>query len=54
MANLFESIMLLCFAYSLAYLLYKSWTSRQTVGKSLLFLLLIEFGYVVVADRKVN
>lgn len=47
MANLFEMTMLICFGVSWPVSVYKSWVSRKTGGKSLLFLCLIEFGYVV-------
>ncbi|MCE5342849.1 MAG: hypothetical protein LLF96_04565 [Eubacteriales bacterium] len=46
MVNLFETIMLICFGASWPVSVYKSWVSRKTGGKSLLFLLLIEFGYM--------
>ena len=39
--------MLICFGASWPVSVYKSWTSRSTKGKSLLFLLLIDIGYVV-------
>jgi hypothetical protein len=47
MANLFETIMLICFGVSWPVSVYKSWVSQKTGGKSLLFLCLIEFGYLV-------
>lgn len=47
MATIFESIMLICFGVSWPVSVYKSWTSRKTGGKSLLFLFLIDFGYAV-------
>ena len=47
MANLFEMTMLICFGVSWPVSVYKSWVSRKTGGKSLLFLCLIEFGYLV-------
>lgn len=42
----FEIIMLVCFGVSWPVSIYKSWTSRSTKGKSLLFMILILIGYV--------
>lgn len=47
MGNFLEMTMLICFGVSWPISVYKSWVSRKTGGKSLLFLLLIEFGYLV-------
>lgn len=47
MASLFELTMLVCFGVSWPVSVYKSWVSRKTGGKSLLFLCLVAFGYVV-------
>jgi len=47
MAEICEVIMLVCFGASWPVSVYKSWTSRSTKGKSLLFLLLIDTGYIV-------
>ena len=47
MANLFEMTMLICFGVSWPVSVYKSWVSRKAGGKSLLFLCLIDFGYLV-------
>ncbi len=47
MAALFETVMLVCFGASWPVSCYKSWKSRKTGGKSLLFLCLIELGYLV-------
>ncbi len=47
MANLFEMTMLVCFGVSWPVSVYKSWISRKTGGKSLLFLFLIDFGYLM-------
>jgi len=35
-----------CFGFSWPVSVYRSWASRKTGGKSLLFLCLIEFGYL--------
>ena len=42
----FEIIMLLCFASAWPFSIYKSYTSRQNAGKSLLFTYVVEVGYV--------
>ena len=42
----FEIVMLLCFASAWPFSIYKSYTSRQTAGKSLLFMYTVEIGYV--------
>lgn len=47
MAGVTEAIMLICFGVSWPISAYKSWKTRQTGGKSLLFLILIDLGYVV-------
>jgi hypothetical protein len=53
MANLFETTMLICFGISWPVSVYKSWVSRKTGGKSLFFLFLIEFGYLVGLTGKI-
>lgn len=47
MDQICEIFMLVCFGASWPLSVRKSWTSRSTMGKSLLFLLLIEMGYIV-------
>ncbi len=42
----FEVIMLLCFASAWPFSIYKSYTSKQNAGKSLLFMFVVEIGYV--------
>lgn len=44
--SLFEIIMLLCFASAWPFSIYKSYTSRQNAGKSLLFMYVVEVGYI--------
>ena len=48
----FEIIMLLCFASAWPFSIYKSYTSRQTAGKSLLFMYTIEIGYIAGMSHK--
>ena len=44
--NIFESIMLVCFGFAWPLSIYKSWVSKKTAGKSLLFLIVLQIGYV--------
>lgn len=44
--NIFETIMLLCFAAAWPASIYKSWVSRTRKGKSLAFMLIILTGYI--------
>jgi len=44
--NIFESIMLICFGFAWPISIYKSFVSKKTAGKSLLFLIVLQIGYV--------
>ena len=44
--SLLEGIMLICFGAAWPISIYKSWTSRSSKGKSLLFLIVIIAGYL--------
>ena len=44
--NIFETIMLLCFGSAWPISIYKSFVSRKTAGKSLMFLVVLQIGYV--------
>lgn len=46
MSSAFEAAMLLCFGAAWPVSLYKSWVSRTTAGKSLVFLIIVEAGYL--------
>lgn len=52
MAELFEIIMILSFGASWPMNVVKSWKARTAKGKSLMFLLLILFGYVAGITSK--
>lgn len=52
MAEIFEIIMIVSFGVSWPANVMKSWKARTTKGKSLMFLLLIEFGYVAGITSK--
>lgn len=44
--KIFEILMLLCFGAAWPASIYKSYTARSTRGKSLLFLIIVDIGYV--------
>ncbi|NLW60456.1 MAG: hypothetical protein GX073_08970 [Firmicutes bacterium] len=44
--SIFEVLMLVCFGVAWPASIYKSWTSKQTEGKSVLFLYVILLGYI--------
>lgn len=44
--SVFEVIMLLCFGVAWPFSIHKSYTSRQTKGKSVVFLLVVVIGYI--------
>jgi len=51
--SIFEIIMLVCFGAAWPASIYRSYVSRATAGKSLLFLLIVEVGYVAGIFHKV-
>ena len=44
--GLFEFLMLFCFGFSWPFSIVKSWRSKSAKGKSIMFMLLVELGYV--------
>ena len=55
MPEILEIIMILCFGASWPFNVVKSYRARTTHGKSLLFLILIEIGYVAgIAAKLAN
>ena len=52
LSELFEIVMVLCFGCSWPANVLKSYRARTTKGKSLLFLVLIEIGYVFGISSK--
>lgn len=46
MVQIFESMMLLCFGISWPVSVYKSYTSKSTKGKSVVFTIAILLGYI--------
>ena len=53
MNSIFEAMMLICFGVAWPASIYKSWTSRTTAGKSLVFLLIVEAGYIAGLTHKI-
>ena len=51
--GLFEFLMLFCFAFSWPFSILKSIRSGSTKGKSLMFMLLVFFGYIFGIIHKV-
>lgn len=51
--GVFEFLMLFCFGFSWPFAIAKSIKSRSTKGKSLMFMLLVELGYVFGIVHKV-
>lgn len=51
--GIFEFLMLCCFGFSWPFSIAKSLRSRSTKGKSLLFMILIEVGYIFGIVHKV-
>lgn len=44
--SIFEIIMLVCFGLAWPFSIYKSYKSRETTGKSVVFLYIVEIGYI--------
>lgn len=51
--GLFEFLMLFCFGFSWPFSIVKSWRSKSAKGKSIMFMLLVELGYVFGIIHKV-
>lgn len=51
--SIFEVVMLLCFGAAWPLSIYKSYTTRKTTGKSILFLIIIEIGYFSGITHKI-
>lgn len=52
-ADILEAIMVVAFGFSWPFNVYKSFKSRSTKGKSIVFLILIEVGYVAGITSKI-
>ncbi len=53
MQQICESIMLICFGISWPISVYKSFTSKSTKGKSVVFIFAIIFGYIAGITGKI-
>ncbi len=51
--SIFELVMLLCFGVAWPFSIHKSLTSHFIKGKSLAFLLIVWFGYLVIVLHKI-
>ena len=51
--SIFEIIMLLCFGAAWPVSIYKSYTSRTTAGKSVVFLFIVLLGYMAGIIHKI-
>ena len=49
----FEIIMLICFGAAWPFSIYRSWRSKSTKGKSLLFMLIVLCGYIAGVFHKI-
>lgn len=57
--DILEIAMLLCFAASWPFNIHRSWVSRTAVGKSIMFEIIVEIGYVCgigshIANDEIN
>jgi len=50
--SVFEIVMLVCFGAAWPASIYKSWKSGATAGKSVMFLLIVEVGYIAGVVHK--
>ena len=51
--SVFEIVMLVCFGAAWPASIYKSWKSGVTAGKSVIFLIIVEVGYISGVIHKV-
>lgn len=51
--SVFEIVMMVCFGFAWPFSIYKSWRSRSTRGKSVVFLFIVLAGYVAGIVHKV-
>ena len=52
--SIFEITMLICFGAAWPASIYRSYVSRTTSGKSLLFLIIIDIGYIAGIIHKIS
>jgi len=51
--GIFEAIMLICFGIAWPFSIHRSYTSRSTNGKSLVFLVIVIIGYIAGITNKI-
>ena len=51
--GIFEAVMLICFGIAWPFSIYRSYTSRSTNGKSLIFLVIVIIGYIAGITNKI-
>ena len=51
--SIFEIIMMVCFGAAWPFSIYRSWTSRSVEGKSIVFLVIVQVGYLAGIMHKV-
>ena len=51
--SIFEIIMMVCFGAAWPFSIYRSWTSRSVEGKSFVFLVIVQVGYLAGIMHKV-
>lgn len=51
--NFFEALMLICFGAAWPFSIYKSFMSRSNQGKSILFMSVLELGYIAGIINKI-
>lgn len=52
--SIYEAVMLVCFGSAWPFSIYRSWRSRQTGGKSVVFLYIVLFGYAAGVMHKLR
>lgn len=51
--SIFETVMLICFGAAWPVSIYRSYVSRTTGGKSVVFLIIVEIGYIAGILNKI-
>lgn len=51
--SIFETVMLICFGAAWPVSIYRSYVSRTTGGKSVVFLMIVEIGYIAGILNKI-
>ena len=54
MGSIFEAIMLVCFGVAWPASIYRSYVGRTSAGKSIVFLVVVEIGYMAGITHKIT